>query len=336
MHAPATSPALEKASLEGLKQLVQPDLLEVNQIIAANVKSDIALIEQLANHIIAAGGKRMRPSLTIATSKLLGYSGNRHLHLAACVEFIHTATLLHDDVVDASELRRGEATANAVWGNEASVLVGDFLLSRAFQMMVNDGSLDVLRVLSDAASTIAAGEVKQLTLTHQIDIDEADYFDVIRSKTAVLFAAACELSAICSDRTDMRESMCNFGMALGIAFQLVDDALDYRGNADILGKAIGDDWREGKATFPILHAYRHAEETDKAFLKALFEEGAVPDDAALARTQNIIKNTGAIEATYARAVAEIKTAEDILAGFNASPAKAALADTLRFCIERDQ
>lgn len=323
------------ASLDRLKALVADDLRAVNRIITENVKTDIPLIEQLSQHIIAAGGKRMRPSLTIAVAQLLGYQGQRHHHLAACVEFIHTATLLHDDVVDASELRRGAATANSLWGNEASVLVGDFLLSRAFQMMVADGSLAALKTLSDAAAIIAAGEVKQLTLAHQIEVNEADYFDVIRSKTAALFAAAAELAAICAEKDDLRQDFYDFGMALGIAFQLVDDALDYHGDAQDLGKTIGDDWREGKATYPILQAYARANADDKAFLKQLFEnEAENVNPQALARTQSIIKQTGAIDATYARAQQEMEIAKTVLARFGDSPAKSALNDMLRFCIER--
>jgi octaprenyl-diphosphate synthase len=324
-----------KMPLASLQHLVASDLKAANAIIIENIKSDIILIEQLANHIIAAGGKRLRPSLTIVTAKLLGYNGTRHQHLAACVEFIHTATLLHDDVIDASDLRRGEATANALWGNEASVLVGDFLLSRAFQMMVNDGSLDVLKVLSDAAATIAKGEVKQLTLTHQIDISEADYFEVIQSKTSALFAAACELGAICAEQADAREAMHRFGMALGTAFQLVDDALDYQGDADILGKNIGDDWREGKATYPLMQAYKLANSEDQAFLKTLFEQESDLSERDLPRAQKIIASTKAIAATYARAEQEIKIAQEILEHFADSPAKTALQDTMRFCIERD-
>lgn len=335
MSETARAPQNQPASLEALTRLVRDDLRDVNTTIVASVKSNIPLIEQLANHIIAAGGKRMRPSLTIAAAKLLGYEGKRHIQLAACVEFIHTATLLHDDVVDASELRRGEATANAVWGNEASVLVGDFLLSRAFQMMVDDGSLDVLRVLADASATIAAGEVKQLTLKHQIDVAEDDYFDVIKAKTATLFAAACELSAIAAERPEMQATLSEFGMALGTAFQLVDDALDYSGDSAALGKTIGDDWREGKATYPILQAYRRANAEDKAFLARVFEDETIEVDATLlAQTQEILKRTGAIEATYERALQEASTAQKILAGFHASPAREALEQTLHFCIHR--
>ncbi len=336
MNETARAPHQQPASLEALTQLVQADLRDVNATIVTSVKSKIPLIEQLAGHIIAAGGKRMRPSLTIAAAKLLGYEGKRHIQLAACVEFIHTATLLHDDVVDASELRRGEATANAVWGNEASVLVGDFLLSRAFQMMVDDGSLDVLRVLADASATIAAGEVKQLTLRHQIDVAEDDYFDVIKAKTATLFAAACELSAIAAERSDMQAPLSDFGMALGICFQLVDDALDYSGDSDALGKSIGDDLRDGKVTYPILEAYRRADAADKAMLAAIFEtEDAVIDDAALEKTQAILKKTHAIDATYERALKEAEKAAAILASFPASPARTALEQTLHFCIHRN-
>jgi len=322
-------------TLDALQHLVAADLSAVNNTILRYIQSNVSLIEQLARHLIASGGKRLRPSLTLATAKLLGYNGNRHIALAACVEFIHSATLLHDDVVDASDLRRGEATANAIWGNEASVLVGDFLLSRAFQMMVDDGSLDVLRVLADASATIAAGEVKQLMLKGQLDIGEADYFDVIHAKTATLFAAACELSAIVSGSEEDRVRMHDFGVALGTAFQLIDDALDYSGDMQLLGKTIGDDLREGKATYPVLVAYRNATPENKAFLQQIFNNDALSENTSLTRVQQILASTGAISATRSMAAQHIQKAHETLAYYPHGPAREALHATLDFCLRRE-
>ena len=260
--------AKEKPSeLPQLRALVAEDLAQVNQLIITQGQSEIALINDLAKHIIAAGGKRLRPSLTIAAAKLCGYEGERHMRLAACVEFIHTATLLHDDVVDESALRRGSATANAVWGNKASVLVGDFLFSRAFQLMVADGSIPVLEILSEASALISAGEVHQLMVSHDLGITQEIYEQVVAAKTAVLFAAACEIGALVSDKPEWRAPLRAYGHALGMAFQLVDDALDYQANESDLGKAIGDDLREGKVTLPIITAYAAATPAEKRVRK---------------------------------------------------------------------
>jgi octaprenyl-diphosphate synthase len=334
MNDPALNTPSAAPSLAKLTALVADDLAKVNQTIIQYVKSDVALIEQLATHLIAAGGKRLRPSLTLATSQLLGYEGDRHIMLAACIEFIHSATLLHDDVVDASELRRGEATANALWGNEASVLVGDFLLSRAFQMMVDDGSIDVLRTLADASATIAAGEVKQLSLKGRIDAPMQDYFDVIQAKTATLFAAACELSAIAAGKNEDRENMRQFGMSLGMAFQLIDDALDYSGDASTLGKTIGDDLREGKATYPLLMAYQRANDDDKKFLQQVFEFSDKNTTDILIRIQEIFAKTQAISATVDCASGYLSKAKKAVDIYSDCYAKTALLDTLDFCVSR--
>src|SRR5690242_6312919 len=247
-------------SLDPLTELVRHDLGAVNALILERMQSTVALIPQLAGHIIAAGGKRLRPMLTLATARLCGYrGGRRHVALAAAVEFIHTATLLHDDVVDASDLRRGLATANAVWGNKPSVLVGDFLFSRAFQLMVEDGSLKVLDILSSASAVIAEGEVLQLVTSNDTETTEESYLAVIQAKTAQLFAAASRIGAVLADRPSAEEQALEaYGRSLGIAFQLVDDMLDYSAEQAELGKTVGDDFREGKITLPVVLALRSA------------------------------------------------------------------------------
>jgi len=236
-------------ALASLAAMVADDMAACNRVIVAQMQSQVELIPRLAAHLVAAGGKRIRPLLTLASARLCGYQGGmRHVHLAACVEFIHTATLLHDDVVDGSQLRRGLASANAVFGNEASVLVGDFLFSRAFQLMTADGSLHVLRILSDAAATIAEGEVLQLVTQNDLSTTEDRYLDVIQGKTAALFAAACQVGAVVADRPVAEEqSLAEYGTAVGMAFQLVDDALDYAADQRQLGKTVGDDSVRGKS-----------------------------------------------------------------------------------------
>ena len=250
-----------KPSLDGLTNLVADDLRDVNELIIRYMDSPVVLIPQLASHLVAAGGKRLRPVLTLASAKMCGYAdGNRHIALAACVEFIHTATLLHDDVVDESGLRRGLASANAVFGNKASVLVGDFLFSRSFELMVEDGSLDVLRILSHASSVIAEGEVLQLITSNDTETSETAYLDVIRAKTAQLFAAACRIGAVVAERPRVEEeALETYGMNLGIAFQLIDDVLDFSAEQAKLGKTVGDDFREGKITLPIILAFRRGD-----------------------------------------------------------------------------
>ncbi|MBM3626623.1 MAG: polyprenyl synthetase family protein, partial [Alphaproteobacteria bacterium] len=260
-------------SLAPLVALVGEDLKRVNEVIVRRMHSPVALIPQLAGHIVAAGGKRMRPMLTLAAARLCGVaSGERHVNLAACVEFIHTATLLHDDVVDASDLRRGRATANAVWGNKSSVLVGDFLFSRAFQVMVEDGSLDVLRILSNASAVIAEGEVLQLTTANDTETTENAYLEVIRAKTATLFAAAARVGAIVAGRPRAEEeALESYGLNLGIAFQLVDDVIDYASTAEKMGKSVGDDFRDGKITLPVVLAFLRGDEEERQFWRRTLE-----------------------------------------------------------------
>ena len=264
--------------------------------------SPVALIPQLAAHIVAAGGKRLRPLLTLAAARLCGYPGDpRHVKLAACVEFIHTATLLHDDVVDESLLRRGLASANAVFGNKASVLVGDFLFARAFQLMVEDGSLVVLAILSRAAATIAEGEVLQLVTQNDLSTSEARYLEVIKGKTAALFAAACEVGAWWpAGRQREAAALADYGMNLGIAFQLVDDALDYAADQAVLGKTVGDDFREGKITLPVLVAYQAGDAAERDFWRRTIE-ASEQSDADLDRALHLMERCGAIRATLERA-----------------------------------
>jgi octaprenyl-diphosphate synthase len=328
----ATPPA--PASMEALRRLVEADMARVNQLITENVKSEITLISDLATHLIAAGGKRIRPSLVLASALLCGYTGVRHVRLAACVEFIHTATLLHDDVVDASALRRGAATANALWGNKPSVLVGDFLLSRAFQLMVADGSLDVLTILSDAAATISAGEVKQLMVSHDLGISETVYLEVISAKTAALFAAATELGAVVSEQPHARETLRQFGQSLGIAFQLVDDALDYQAREEELGKAIGDDFRDGKVTLPLMIAYQEGTQDARSFWEHCMAQGGALGATELKQAQQLIQASQGIEYTLALAARYGEQAQQALSQLPAGNAREALAETIAFCVCR--
>lgn len=322
-----------KPSLDSLQNLIQDDLKEVNKVILEKVHSDVSLIGELAAHIINSGGKRLRPALTLACAKLCGYEGNRHISLAACVEFIHTATLLHDDVVDESKLRRGMATANDIWGNKSSVLVGDFLFSRSFQLMVEDGSIEVLRILANTSATIAEGEVKQLAVSNEPRTDEATYLEVIEAKTAALFAAAGELGAVVANQHTKQQELRSFGLNLGIAFQLVDDALDYVAEQEKLGKTVGDDFREGKITLPVILAYQIGNEEEKAFFERTLGELEQTEDD-LARAIDIITKYNTIELTLERARAFAEKARYALGTFPSSPYKLALEETVDFCIDR--
>src|SRR5579885_3000400 len=254
------------ASLDRLAELVAPDMERVNAAILARTGSQVTMIPEVANHLISSGGKRLRPMLTLAMAKLSGYGGDGHIKLAAAVEFMHTATLLHDDVVDESDMRRGKLAARMLWGNEASVLVGDFLLGQAFKMMVEVGSLPCLDVLSSAAVVIAEGEVMQLSAAKDTATTEDDYLAVIRAKTAALFAAACEVGPILAGRSKAEVAACRgFGVNLGLAFQLIDDALDYGGSSAKLGKNVGDDFREGKITLPVVLSFRRGSAKERDF-----------------------------------------------------------------------
>ena len=320
--------------LDKLSKLCAADMARVNQLIIDRMQADVPLIPELAGHLVAAGGKRLRPLLTLASARLCGYEGDKHIGLAAAVEFIHTATLLHDDVVDESELRRGRETANAVWGNQASVLVGDFLFSRSFRLMVESHSLEVLDILANASAVIAEGEVAQLITTNNTAASEEDYLFVIRSKTAALFAAACEVGALISDHgTASTRALDQYGKNLGIAFQLVDDYLDYAATDDSFGKGIGDDFREGKITLPVVLAMRRGTDEEHAFWKRTLES-CEQKDGDLERAIEILKEREGLADTLIRARGYADTARAALAGLPENDYRKALEDVVDFCVER--
>ena len=325
----------EKApSLDALVALVAADMNGVNAVILERMQSKVALIPELAGHLIAGGGKRMRPMLTLATGSLLGYPGTRHHKLAAAVEFIHTATLLHDDVVDGSGMRRGKRTANLIWGNPASVLVGDFLFSRAFELMVEDGSLKVLRILSHASAVIAEGEVNQLTAQRQIDTDEEHYLDIISAKTAALFAAACRVSPVVAEASeDCELALECYGRNLGIAFQLTDDVIDYSSDEATMGKDSGDDFRDGKMTLPVILAYARGSGPERDFWRSAIGGERVSDED-FAHAVKLLRSADALADTIERARQYSRRAIDALAQFPASKAKSALVEAAEFAISR--
>ncbi|MBZ6378871.1 farnesyltranstransferase [Pacificimonas flava] len=332
VHALRT--AGREPSIEPLMQLVAPALNSVNEIILARMQSDVSVIPALAGHLISGGGKRLRPMLTLASARLLDYEGTRHHKLSAAVEFIHTATLLHDDVVDGSEQRRGKKAANLIWGNQATVLVGDFLFSRAFELMVEDGSLKVLKILSGASAVIAQGEVDQLQTQRRIDTTEERYLQVITAKTAVLFAAACQIAGVVSERGEEVEAKLeSFGRNLGIAFQLVDDAIDYAGNEAEMGKDAGDDFREGKLTLPVILAYKRGDAAAKRFWERAIGSGDGSDDD-LAEAIAHMRAADAISDTLERARHYGRLAIDAIADFPAGKAKDALTETVAFAVAR--
>jgi octaprenyl-diphosphate synthase len=321
-------------SIERLNVLVRADLERVNSLIIGRTGSEVTMIPEVANHLISSGGKRLRPMLTLATSALTFYRGDGHVKLAASVEFMHTATLLHDDVVDASEMRRGKLAARMLWGNEASVLVGDFLLGQAFKMMVEVGSLRALDILSGAAAIIAEGEVMQLAAAKNLDTTEDAYLGVIRAKTAELFAAACEVGPVLAERAKAEQAACrSFGMNLGIAFQLVDDALDYGGSRARLGKNVGDDFREGKITLPVILAFRRGNEEERRFWRGALE-GGESAEADLQRAISLLSRHRALEDTVERARHYGAIAKDALALFPESESKGALIEVVDFCVAR--
>ena len=321
-------------SIDPLVDLVAVDMDRVNATIISRTGSEVTMIPEVANHLINSGGKRLRPMLTLALSRLVGYAGDGHIKLAAAVEFMHTATLLHDDVVDESELRRGRLAARMLWGNEASVLGGDFLLGQAFKMMVEVGSLKALEILSSAAAVIAEGEVMQLAAAKNTATTEDEYIAVIRAKTAELFAAACEVGPALSGRQKAEQTASrSFGMNLGIAFQLVDDALDYGGVASRLGKNIGDDFREGKITLPVVLAFRRGSDAEREFWRRTLERGETAD-ADLDHAIGLMAKHRTLEDTIGRAHHYGAIARDALALFPDSKMKTALAQTVDFCIAR--
>ncbi|HKX77124.1 MAG TPA: polyprenyl synthetase family protein [Novosphingobium sp.] len=327
-------PRGHEPSLAPMLALTAPGLNSVNTVILERMQSEIPLIPALAGHLISGGGKRVRPMLTIAGAELCGYQGNRHHKLAAAVEFIHTATLLHDDVVDGSDLRRGKASANIVFGNPATVLVGDFLFSRAFELMVEDGSLKVLKILSRASAVIAEGEVDQLNAQRHIETSEERYLSIIGSKTAALFAAATRIAAVVAERGEGEErALDEYGRNLGIAFQLVDDAIDYDSEAAESGKGKGDDFREGKMTLPVILAYARGSEEERRFWRDAVA-GFTNDDTDLAHAIELIGRHGALDATRERARHFAQRAIDAIAGFPAGAARAAMAEAAEFVVSR--
>jgi octaprenyl-diphosphate synthase len=322
-------------ALNDLAAQVREDLADCNRTILKHMDSPVALIPQLAAHIVAAGGKRLRPVLTLACARMCGYGGGvRHVNLAACVEFIHTATLLHDDVVDESQLRRGLASANAVFGNQASVLVGDFLFARAFQLMVTDGSLRVLEILSAAAATIAEGEVLQLVTQNDLATPEERYLDVVRGKTAALFAAACEVGPVIAARPLAEQvALRDYGMNLGIAFQLVDDALDYAADQATLGKTVGDDFREGKITLPVLAAYAAGDAAERAFWHRTIE-ASEQTESDLEEAMRLMATRGAIATTLRRATEFVATAKQRLSVFPENRLRRSLEAVADYTVSR--
>ncbi len=324
----------KQASVKPLVDLTRGGMERVNQLILSKAGSDVQMIPEVANHLISSGGKRLRPMLTLAAADLYGYKGDHDVLLATAVEFMHTATLLHDDVVDESAMRRGKSTARMIWGNQASVLVGDFLLGQAFKMMVDAGSMDALDVLSTAATVIAEGEVMQLSAAKNMETTEDDYLAVIRAKTAALFAAAAEVGPIIAGQGKAeRKALKSYGMNLGLAFQLVDDVLDYGGKVAELGKNTGDDFREGKITLPVILAYRRGKEDERAFWRKAIEEGESSDEN-LETALGLINKYGSLADTITRARHYGTIARDALAPLADSPTKDALLEVIDFCIER--
>jgi len=325
---------------------ISGELQQVNQAIIKSAVGKADLISDITNHLVLSGGKRVRPILTILAAKICGYnSGNRHCNLAAAVELIHTATLLHDDVVDGSDLRRGKKTANAIWDNKASILVGDYLLSVAFQMMVKDGSLEILDILSNTSGTMADGEVMQLMNSNDIEISEEKYLQIISYKTAILFAASTQVGAIISDsisskQKDQRQkSLADFGNNLGIAFQIMDDVLDYNANQEKLGKKIGNDFYEGKITLPIILTYKQANQSEKTIIKEIFANNLVANNAEenpklFLEIMSLINKYNAINASIEMALAYKDLAYKNLEIFDQSPEKTMLLDILEYAVSR--
>ncbi len=318
--------------MDSLKELLAPDMAAVDAVIRARLHSEVVLVNQVGEYIVNGGGKRLRPALVLMSAQAFGYKGSHHHDLAAVVEFIHTATLLHDDVVDESELRRGRETANALFGNAASVLVGDFLYTRAFQMMVDVGEMRVMEVLAAATNVIAEGEVLQLLNCHDADVDVANYMRVIHCKTAKLFEAAMRLGAILGKASAAEEeAVAKYGMHLGTAFQLIDDVLDYSADEAQTGKHLGDDLAEGKPTLPLIHAMQHGTPEQATVVRAAIEEG---DVARLPEVQAIIEATGALEFTRQQALLEAEAGCAAISALADTQFKRALLELARFAATR--
>jgi octaprenyl-diphosphate synthase len=330
MHAVEKS--LDSPTFADVVELARSDMQAVDRLISTSLESDVALVSQVSQYIVTSGGKRLRPLLVLLAARALGYEGKQHIRSAAIVEFIHTATLLHDDVVDGSARRRGRDTANTVFGNQASVLVGDFLYSRAFQMMVDIDNMQIMRILADATNTIAAGEVMQLMNVHDPDTTEESYRQVIYRKTARLFEAGAQIAAVLANRDAGDEAaMITYGQSLGTAFQLVDDALDYNASADKLGKDIGDDLAEGKATLPLIYAMQQGSANDREIIRNAILEGGL---GQLEKITAIIESTGALQYTAARAQEAADTAIAALSDVPDSVYKRALVAIADFSVQR--
>lgn len=319
--------------IQSIYSLIQDDMTAVDELIQQRLQSDVALINQLGFYIINSGGKRLRPAIAILAARACGYEGNKHINLATIIEFIHTTTLLHDDVVDNSDMRRGQETANTLWGNEASVLVGDFLYTRSFEMMVEIESMRLMQILSHTTNVIAEGEVLQLLNCHDADTTEARYLEVIHHKTAKLFEAAGQLGAVISGSDNATETaMANYAMHLGSAFQLVDDLLDYSQSSETIGKNIGDDLAEGKPTLPLIYAMRHGNAEQAAIIREAIEQG---QRDRINDIIEIIQNTGAIDYTAHTAENEVMQAKQALSRIVESPYKQALLSLADFAIQRN-
>ena len=330
MHA-AEQP-LESVTFDAVSNLARDDMQAVDRLISASLESDVALVSQVSRYIVASGGKRLRPLIVLLAARAFGYSGEQHVRAAAIIEFIHTATLLHDDVVDSSSRRRGRDSANTVFGNQASVLVGDFLYSRSFQMMVDIGSMRVMQILADATNTIAAGEVLQLMNVHDPDTTEESYRQVIYRKTARLFEAGAQIAAVLAERPGSEEAaMIEYGRNLGVAFQLVDDALDFDASPEELGKNLGDDLAEGKATLPLIYAMQRGDSAQRELIRNAILEGGLDD---LESVRSIIESTGALQYTAARAQAAADVAIDALSEIPDSDYKQALIAIAEFSVRR--
>ncbi|ALE04078.1 Decaprenyl diphosphate synthase [Bartonella ancashensis] len=321
-------------SLHPLIQLTKNDMGCLNELIMSTVKSDVEIIPEICNYLISSGGKRLRPMITIASARMFEYPGREHIKLATAVEFMHTATLLHDDVVDESDLRRGESTVRILWGNQESVLVGDFLLGQAFKMIVSVGSMEALTVLSNAAAIIAEGEVMQLATAKNINNDIENYLKIINAKTAALFSAAAEVGPIIAGYgNEERSALRQYGTSLGLAFQLIDDVLDYGGQAQHLGKNIGDDFREGKVTMPVILSYERGNVVEKKFLEQTFQNGHHSDEA-LMHTQHLMEKYNSLIDTVEYARTYGKQAIDALSSVKEGDFKKALIEIIDFCITR--
>ncbi|MBV36686.1 MAG: octaprenyl diphosphate synthase [Rickettsiales bacterium] len=320
-------------TLDNIRALVESDFQATNQMILDRLKSDVVLVDQVGHYIVAAGGKRLRPMLVLLAAKSMGYKGSDHSKLAAVIELIHTSTLLHDDVVDESSMRRGRETANELFGNQASVLVGDFLYSRSFQMMVEVDNMKVLNILANTTNEVAAGEVLQLMNINDPKVSEDSYYQVIERKTAILFAAATQLGAVlCQAPENVEQGLHDYGLQLGIAFQLIDDALDYASDADDMGKNVGDDLAEGKPTLPLIYALAQSNESDQALIRKAIEQGGLDD---LDEILSIVKATNAIEYTYQAAEKAVERAINALAPLPDSEYKTALIELAKLSLARN-